>query len=165
MSVTPPHIIEAIDRDIRETSISFKRLAAKYRVAAVTVRKRAYAMEPGSYPQRLAGHLQTQISPELQMLGVAMHLDGKRNYEIAERIGCHPAGVTRLLRRHRDTIEAAREEAAPKSQIDDLKHGRPDAKSHSDDLIERWIAEGFDEPLARFMASNRPRLLRVSEGV
>ena len=165
MSVTPPHIIEAIDRDIRETSISFKRLAAKYGVAAVTVRKRAYAMKPGSYPARLAGNLQTQISPELQMLGVAMHLDGKRNYEIAERIGCHPAGVTRLLRRHRDTIEAAREEAAPKSQFGNIAHGRPDAWSHIDEFIERRIAEGFDPIVARFMASNRPRLLRVSEVV
>jgi hypothetical protein len=152
MSVTPAHILDAIDRDIRETSISFKRLAAKYGVAAVTVRKRAHAMKPGSYPQRLAGHLQTQISPELQMLGVAMHLDGKRNYEIAARIGCHPAGVARLLRRHRETIEAAREEAAP-APVKPVCH------------VSRWIAEGFDEPLARFMASNRTRLLRASEVV
>jgi hypothetical protein len=164
MSVTPLHIIEAIDRDIRETDISFKRLAAKYRVAAVTVRKRAYAMEPGSYPQRLAGHLLTQISPELQMLGVAMHLDGKRNYQIAERIGCHPAGVARLLRRHRETIEAAREPAAPKSQFGDLKRGCSDGRSQIDDFIERRIAEGFDPVVAQFMASNRLRLLRVSEG-
>ena len=153
MSVTPLHIIEAIDRDIRQTSISFKRLAAKYRVAAVTVRKRAHAMEPGSYPQRLAGNLQTQISPELQMLGVAMHLDGKRNYQIAEHLGCQPAGVTRLLRRHRETIEAAREPAPVAAPVKPVCH------------VERWIAEGFDEPLARFMASNRTRLLRVSEYV
>jgi hypothetical protein len=31
--------------------------------------------------------------------------------------------------------------------------------------VERWIAEGFDPVVARFMASNRTRLLRVSEGV
>jgi hypothetical protein len=153
MSVTPPHIIEAIDRDIRETSISFKRLAAKYRVAAQTVRKRAHAMEPGSYPVRLAGHLLTQISPELQMLGVAMHLDGKRNYQIAERIGCHPAGVTRLLRRHRETIEAAREPAPVAADVKPVCH------------VERWVNEGFDPVVARFMASNRSRLLRVSEVV
>jgi hypothetical protein len=152
MSVTPPHIIEAIDRDIRKTSISFKRLAAKYGVAAVTVRKRAHAMEPGSYPQRLAGHLLTQISPELQMLGVAMHLDGKRNYEIAARIGCHPAGVTRLLRRHRETIEAARP-APVAPAVKPICH------------VERWIAEGFTKQDALAMDRLRkvPGILPASE--
>jgi transposase len=113
-------------------------------------------MKPGTYPERRKGNDEIRISPEMQVLAVALHLEGLKNQQIAERIGCHYTTVHRILQQHAETIEAAREEAAPAPVAVVVK---PICQ------VERWIAEGFDPVAARSMASLRDvrGILPVSE--
>jgi hypothetical protein len=149
-------LIDAIDRDIRTTQASFVHLSKKHGVSIKFVRRRAQLMEPGTYPARTGGRA-VQIGTESKILAVALHLDGLTYEQIAKRIGCHFTTIQKIVREHRETIEAARE---PEGQaLPPILKAKPICH------VERWVNEGFDEKLARFMASNRLRLLRVSEVV
>jgi transposase-like protein len=153
MSGYPAHVLEAIDRDIRETKTSFIRLSEKHGVGVKLVRARAKDLEPGSYHKRIGGRA-AKISPESKIMAVALHLDGLLDSEIAERIGCHYTTVHRILQHHADTIEAAREEAAPAPVA-----AKPVAR------IPDWIAE--DAALMRSIDRLRaaPGIIPVGECV
>jgi transposase-like protein len=137
-----PETAASVDRAIRETGLHYAAIARMNGVSSSAVRRRVAKMQPGTFPAR-SNNDDRGMSAEAKIEAVALHLSGFNNQQIADRIGCHCATVFRILREHRETIEAAREEPAPAPVA-------PVAKPLC--RVERWIAEGFDPVVARSMA-------------
>jgi transposase-like protein len=154
-STLPAEKIEKLRHLLCKTSKGYAEIAAELKVGRTTARH--YAREWGvAHVREMRAPSSRRTSPEREIIVVAMLIARRRVVEIARHVGCAESTVYDIRDRHRDTIAAAREEAAPAPVA-------PVAKPVCH--VSRWIAEGFDEPLARFMAANRTRLLRVSEGV
>jgi transposase-like protein len=153
-STLPAEKIEKLRHLLCKTNKGYADIAAELSIGKTTARH--YAREWGvTHVREVRAPAVRRTSPEREVLVVTMLIAGRRVVEIARHVGCAESTVYDIRDRHRDTIEAAREPEAPApvAAVKPICH------------VSRWIAEGFDEPLARFMASNRLRLLRVSEGV
>jgi len=147
--------LEKLRHLLCKTNNGYAEIAAELSIGKTTARH--YARVWGvAHVREMRSPSARRISPEREILVVTMLIAGRRVVEIAHDVKCDARTVYDIRDRHRETIEAAREPDAPAPVAVVAK-----PVCH----VERWIAEGFDEPLARFMASNRLRLLRVSEVV
>jgi transposase len=151
----PPERLEKLRKLLVETAKPYVEIAAEMKMGRATVRK--YARDFGAtHVREVNAPGARKLSPEREILITTLLISGMPNEQIARKVGCHVQTVYDVRARHRETIEAAREPDAPAPVAVVAKPA-----CH----VERWIAEGFDPIVARFMASNRLRLLRVSEGV
>jgi transposase-like protein len=153
-STLPADKLEKLRHLLCKTNNGYAEIAAELGIGKTTARH--YAREWGvTHVREVRAPAVRRTSPEREIIVVTMLIARRRVSEIARHVGCAESTVYDIRDRHRETIDAAREPEAPAPVAAVAK-----PVCH----VERWVNEGFDPVVARFMASNRTRLLRVSEG-